>query len=429
MKSKDPRVVITGLGIVAPNGYGIDEFTAALRSGTSGIRFIPKLKELNFGCQVGGVPQGILEKATGVLSNTMLVAMNEGMIYASLAAIEAFKDAGLSIPRWDEDLVDEDTGAVVGTGIGGIDVFADKVYQNVVAGQVRRCGGSIVEQIMASAVSARLGGLLALGNQVTTNSSACSTGLEAIIMGAQRIKMGLAKRMVVGGVEGTSPFIWAGFDSLRVLCRKFNDQPTASSRPMSASSAGFVPGGGAGILIVEDLDTAIKRGARIYAEILGSSINSGGMRFGGSMTAPSARGVKRCVREAVLQAKIKPADIQYINGHLTATFADPVEVKNWSEGLELEPSKLPLINSTKSLIGHTLGAAGAIETIATVLQLKNNFVHASLNCEDLHPELNAYSPSIVRETTYKSLEIAAKASFGFGDVNSCMILKNWRKNL
>ena len=425
MNSARKRVVVTGLGVVSPNAHGKEDFTSAMREGRSGIRFLEQLKDLNFSCQVGGVPVGIIEQKGKYFTETECLAMNESMIYSGVAAIDAFRDAGLRIPARDEDFVYEDTGAIIGTGIGGLDTFADRVFPLVSRGDVRRLGSTIVEQVMASSVAARLGGILALGNQVSTNSSACSTGTEAVILGANRIKSGLAKRMLVGGAEGSSPYIWAGFDSLRVLCRKFNDEPERASRPMSQSAGGFVAGSGAGVLVLEDLDVARTRGARIYAEVLGSAINSGGMRFGGSMTAPSARGVRSCIRSAVLEAGITPREIDYINGHLTATIADPFEVENWAAALEVEPRFFPRINSTKSLIGHALGAAGAIECVATILQLDQGFVHGSKNCEDLHPRLDVFDGSIVRETFSCDLNVVAKSSFGFGDVNSCIIFKKW----
>ena len=172
---------------------------------------------------------------------------------------------------------------------------------------------------MGSGVSARVSGLLALGNQVTSNSSACSTGAEAVVEGYQRIQAGLAERMLCGGTEGSSHYTWGGFDSMRVLCRKFNDEPEKASRPLSASAAGFVPGSGAGILHLESLESAESRGARIYAEVLGGALNCGGHRSGGSMTAPNPVGVQRCIREAVGAAGIQPHEIDAINGHLTAS--------------------------------------------------------------------------------------------------------------
>jgi 3-oxoacyl-(acyl-carrier-protein) synthase len=283
----------------------------------------------------------------------------------------------------------------------------------------------MTEQLMASGVSARIGGLCGLGNQVTTNSSACSTGTEAVVTAAERIRAGLANRMLAGGAEVDSPYIWACFDSMRVLARAYNENPSRASRPMSGSAAGFVPGAGGAVLVLEALETALRRGARIYAEYAGGAITSGGMRGGGSMTAASAAGVQRCIRKAVTDAQIAGADIDYINGHLTATGADPQEIRNWSETLQRPPADFPWINSTKSMIGHCLAAAGAIECVGTVLQIYEQFVHPSINCDDLHPEIESFSNSIVRAPVRTSLRYAAKASFGFGDVNSCVVFKKW----
>jgi 3-oxoacyl-(acyl-carrier-protein) synthase len=211
-----------------------------------------------------------------------------------------------------------------------------------------------------------------------------------------------------------------------VICRKFNDAPEKASRPLSATASGFVPGSGGAILIIEDLETAQERGARIYAEVLGGYVNCGGHRMGGSMTAPNPEGVKRCIQQAIADAGVSPRDIDAINGHLTATYADPVEVKNWALALERTPADFPYINSTKSLIGHSLGAAGAIECVAVILQLHRGFIHPSVNCEDVHPDIAEFSERIPREClNVPDLKIIAKAGFGFGDVNSCLIFKKW----
>jgi len=422
------RIVVTGLGVVAPNANGLENFKNALYEGQSGLRFQDKLKELAFGCHVAGVPAGIDELKKNYFNDEELLAMNSAMVYACIAAIDAWRDSGLAVPKWDEDVLNEDTGAIIGTGIGGIDTLNDKVIPMTNAGQVRRLGSAMVEQVMASSVSAKMSGLFALGNQVTTNSCACSTGTEAIIMGAQRIRDGMANRMLVGGAEGSGYCAWAGFDAMRVLNRTSNDNPAAASRPMSASAKGFIPGSGAGVLVIEDLDTAKARGARIYAEILGYNINSGGMRRGGSMTSPSGYSVQRCIRSALLHAGVTSDQIDYINGHLTATGADPQEIASWQAALELPSEKFPSINSTKSMIGHSLGAAGAIECAATIIQMHHGFVHGSLNCEDIHEKIQHIEKSVVKKSIKKDIKIAAKASFGFGDVNSCIIFRNWRES-
>lgn len=422
----DRRVVVTGLGVIAPNGHGLVEFAESLRQGKSGIRSVERLKELQFACTVGGIPENIQEIANQYFTEEDLLAMSENMIFAGIAAKDAWKDAGLEIPDAKSDFVNWDSGAIVGVGVGGMEVIADKVVPMIGAGKVKRMGSTVVERVMASGVSAKLSGIFALGNEVTTNSSACNTGLEAILMSYYRIKHGYADKMLAGGTEGSSPYIWGGFDSMKVLCSKFNENPEQASRPLSATAAGFIPGSGSGVLLLESLESAQSRGVRIYAEIIGSSINCGGHRMGGSMTAPNAQSVQKCISSALAEAKISGDQIDAINGHLTGTFADPYEVENWAKSLNLTPENFPFIQSTKSMIGHCLGAAGSIESVATVLQLQNGFLHKSLNCEDLHEKLQPYAKSVVQVTKNVTLNIMAKASFGFGDVNGCAIYKKWQ---
>lgn len=421
------RVVITGLGVLAPNGHGLAAFAGALKEGKSGIRFHQHLADAKFGCQVGGIPENVDALQRRYLSDEELLAMNPNMIYAAIAALDAWADAGLRRAPPEADEVDWDTGAIIGTGIGGIDTIAEKLAPKVDAGKVGRLGSTMVEQIMSSGNSARIAGLLGLGNQVSTNSSACNTGTEAVVDAFFRIREGRAVRMLAGGSEGSSKYIWAGFDGMKVLNRTKNDAPAEASRPLSASAAGFIPGSGAGVLMLESLASAQARGARIYAEVLGGYVNCGGHRMGGSMTAPNPTSVRRCIQGAVAMAGIEPKQIGAINGHLTATFADPKEVRSWSEALELSPERMPLIHSTKSLIGHALGAAGGIECVASVLELHHGFVHGSANCEDLHPEITPFASRIPhRSIDVPDLEIIAKASFGFGDVNGCVIFKKLR---
>lgn len=421
------RVVVTGLGVIAPNGNGAQDFEAAIRSGTSGIRRHEKMIEMGFASHVAGVPQGVDDLAEKQFDADLLRAMNSSHRFAAVAALDAWRSAGLARPDPDDDAVDWDTGAVIGTGIGGMDTTGERVVPYTDAKKVRRLGSTAVEQVMASGVSARVSGLLALGNQVTTNSSACSTGAEAIAMGLDRIRAGKAKRMLCGGVEGESHYIWAGFDAMRVLCRVHNDTPELASRPLSASAAGFVPAAGAGVLLLESEESALERGATIHAEVAGAGINCGGHRGGGSMTAPNPDAVRRCIAMALDDARIGPSDVGAINGHLTATGADPKEVASWAKALDAAPGRLPPITSTKSMIGHTLGAAGAIESIACVLMLTGGFVHPSINCEDVHPEIEAHADSIPHSVLEKpDLDVIVKAGFGFGDVNACLVFRRWQ---
>ena len=280
---------------------------------------------------------------------------------------------------------------------------------------------------MNSGISAYLGGKLGLGNQVTTNSSACSTGTEAIIMAYDRIKSGQAKRILAGSTGDSGPYIWAGFDALRVCSSKFNNNPEKGSRPMSATAAGFVPGSGAGALVIEDLESALERGATIYAEILGGNVNSGGQCGNGSMTAPNSDAVQRCITEAMKNSGITATDIDAINGHLTATTKDSLEIENWTKALNRSGNNFPYINSLKSMTGHCLSAAGSIESVAAILQLHEGFLFGNTNCEDLHPEISALidSSKVPLKTINTNLNIIAKASFGFGDVNACVLFKKF----
>jgi len=421
------RVVVTGMGVVAANAHGVAAFEQALRAGRSGITFHPKLRDLGFGCQVGGIPDVSDEVKREYFSEDSLRAMNSGMVYAGIAAIDCWRDAGFELPDPGGGEVDWDTGAIIGTGIGGVDTVGEFVVPRVNEGKVRRLGSATVEQTMASSVSACIGGFLGLGGQVTTNSSACTTGTEAIVDAFHKIREGRATRILAGGAEGSSHYIWAGFDAMRVLARGSNDRPAAASRPMSASAGGFVPSSGAGLLMVESLSSARARGARIHAEVLGGHVNCGGQRGGGSMTAPNAEGARRCILAALACAGIAPGEVDAINGHLTATMADTLEITTWARALGRPAEAFPLVNSTKSLIGHGLGAAGGIESVAAVLQLSRGFVHGSLNCEDLHPELAPFAASIPHATLAASPRVIAKASFGFGDVNGCLVLRKWEE--
>ena len=420
------RVVVTGLGVVAPNALGVADFARALREARSGLRAHERLAELGFACQVAGVPEGVDERAAERLAPDVLLATNGNHRYAALAALEAWADAGLPDPAADPAHVDWESGCVLGTGIGGMDTIAERVVPLVDAGRVRRLGSTMVEQAMASGVSARVGGLLGLGNQVTTNSSACATGCEAILMGALRIRAGLAARMLCGGTEGASPHAWAGFDAMRVLARGWNDEPERASRPCSASASGFVPAAGAGVLVLESLASAQARGARIRAELLGGAVNAGGQRGGGSMTAPNPTGVVRCIQAALADAGVAPGEVDAISGHLTATAADPREVRAWASALGCAPAALPPVVATKALIGHALGAAGALECVAGVLMLEGGFLHAARNCEDLHPELAPCAAALERpEAQARPIRVLAKAGFGFGDVNACLVFRRW----
>jgi len=420
------RVVITGLGIVAPNGVGVTDFTHALQQGTSGIVHNPELERLQFSCQISGTPSISEELKSRYFSELELRNFNaSGILYGVIAGMEAWENAGLL--NVNQEVPDWDSGTIFGSGTSGIDKFRESIYK-IDEFQTRRLGSTVVAQTMNSGVSAYLGGKLGLGNQVTTNSSACITGTESILMGYDRISSGRAKRMLVGSTSDSGPYIWAGFDAMKVCTFKHNNTPEQGSRPMSATASGFVPAAGAGAMVLEVLDSALERNATIYAEVLGGNINSGGQRNGGTMTAPNALAVQRCIIETLRESQIEASEIDLINGHLTATAKDSLEIFNWTEVLHRKGADFPYINSLKSLVGHCLSASGSVESVATVIQLHQDFVAPNLNCEDLHPEIEALvNPTkIPRQFVKTPLNIAIKASFGFGDVNACVIFKKFK---
>lgn len=420
------RVVITGLGVVAPNGVGLDPFTYAIKNGVSGIKHDAELERLQFSCQIAGKPEVSTELALQYFSELEMRNFNSsGILYGVIAGIDAWKDAGL--PSEINEEPDWDSGTIFGTGTSGIDKFRESIYK-IDDFQTRKLGSTAVAQTMNSGVSAYLGGKLGLGNQVTTNSSACTTGTESILMGYQRIKSGQAKRILAGSTSDSGPYIWGGFDAMKVCTFKHNETPEQGSRPMSASASGFVPGSGAGAMVLEDLETALARGAKIYAEVLGGNLNSGGQRGQGTMTAPNPIAVQKCIKNAIENAGIHPNEIDAVNGHLTATSKDRLEIENWSEALNRKKIDFPYINSLKSMVGHCLSGSGSIESVASVLQLHHGFIFPNSNCDDLHPEITAliHASRIPQKMIEKELTIIAKASFGFGDVNGCIIFKKFK---
>lgn len=416
------RVVITGVGAVAPGALGVSAFRDNLRHGTSGIVRAPELESLRFHCRDAGLPPTVDEALARALRPDQRFGTNGVMAFALLAAHEAAKQAGLRAAA-DEETADPDAGIVLGTGAGGLETVVHDVGPLTAAGRMRRLGSTIVERFMPSGPAARIAGVLGLGNRVSANSSACATGTEAIVLAADWIASGHAERMLAGGCEGVSAYAWAGFDGMRLMATPHPDGPTASARPLSADAAGFVPAGGAGVLVLESLASARARGAAVLAEILGGAIGSGGQRGGGTMTAPSGEGVRRCLSRAFESAGAPRID--GINGHLTGTMADAREVAAWQDALRSAPESFPLLQATKSLIGHAMGAAGALEAIACVCQLGAGFFHGTANLERLHPELEHLAAAIPTSSLDVDLETLASASFGFGDVNAAIVLRRW----
>ncbi|MCZ4225199.1 beta-ketoacyl-[acyl-carrier-protein] synthase family protein [Pedobacter rhodius] len=420
------RVVITGLGICAPNGTTIPDFTDAIKNGISGIKHQPELERLGFSCQIAGMPEFDEERILRYFTPLELRNLNStGITYGVIAGLDAWADAGLE--RNTDDEPDWDSGTIFGTGTSGIDKFRWAINK-IDDMDIRKLGSSVVVQTMASGVSAFISGKLGLGNQVTTNSSACATGTESILLAFERIKSGQAKRMLAGSTSDSGPYIWGGFDAMKVCTFKHNNEPEKGSRPMSLTASGFVPGSGAGALVLESLESALNRNAKIYAEVLGGHINSGGQRGLGTMTAPNPVAVQRCIKLAIESSGIRSDAIEVVNGHLTATSKDALEIENWKNALGASSGNFPYINSLKGMIGHCISASGSIECVASILELYEGFIFPNINCEDLNPEISSMIDKnrIPQKLIHNQFDILAKASFGFGDINACVIFKKYK---
>ena len=421
------RVVVTGMGVIAPNALGVADFKQALQEGRSGVRFVEESSELNFRCQIGGVPpidKTYLEQHLPVFYVEKIE--NKGVLYGCLAGAEAWQMAGFEINPPSRN---KKAGMILGSGALGMDGTSQRLFELIDSGNNRRLGSRSIPQSMNSGAAAYLNQLLRLGHSVMSNSSACITGSEAILMGYHQVASGQANVMVCGSTEGDGRYMWAGFDAMRVLCIDSNNDPEKGSRPMSESSAGFVPSGGAGALVLESLESAKERGATIYAEILGGAQNSGAMLDGGTMTAPNAKAAIECIEMALSNAGVEGGEIDLISGHLTSTKADPLEVQNWLTALGGGAEKFPLINTPKSMIGHTISAAGSIESVACVLQLNEGFIHRNINLteESIHPQIKELIPTdkIPLETKHQEIKTIIKSNFGFGDLNCCLVFNKY----
>jgi 3-oxoacyl-(acyl-carrier-protein) synthase len=422
------RVVITGIGVVAPNATGVDEFAKALYDGKSGITYHEESKELNFGCQIGGIPKLSSEYMSRFLPDIYLKTVkNSGIIYGCLAGLEAWSRAGLNAGRDRKKKI----GMVFGSGATGMDSFSVATFDAINGGRNRVLGTTIIPQSMNSGTASYLNQILGLGGPVLSNSSACSTGSEAILLGYEQIQLGKSDIMLCGSTEGIGRYIWGAFDSMRIMCSNSNDNPEFGSRPMSDSSSGFVPSGGAGAVILETLESAQSRGAHIYAELLSGFQNCGGMRDGGSITAPNPIAASECVAEAIKIAQIDPREIDLISGHLTSTRADPLEIEIWTKGLKLSGEDFPFINTPKSMIGHCIAGAGSVESVACILQISNGFMHRNINLTagSIHPRIadQIDSNKVILASQHKEINTVIKSNFGFGDVNCTLIFRKFSK--
>jgi len=402
------RVAVTGMGIVSSIGNNTQEVLASLREAKSGISFGPELKEYGFRSQVQGKPVIDLDS---MIDRRAKRFMGDTAAYAFVAMQQALTDSGLE----ETDIVNERTGLIVGSGGPSVDVIvkaADITRENH---SPKRIGPFAVPKAMSSTCSAVLSTWFKIKGVNYSISSACATSAHCIGNAAEMIQYGKQDVMFAGGGEQLDWELSALFDAMGAMSSKFNDTPARASRAFDKDRDGFVIAGGGGILVLEELEHAKARGAKIYCELVGYGATSDGH----DMVAPSGEGAVRCMKQAIATVD---GPIDYINAHGTATpVGDVTEVNAMRE---VFGERVPPINSTKSLTGHSLGAAGAQEAIYSILQMKNGFIAESANIDEIDPEI-ADAPIVRSRIDGAKLERVLSNSFGFGGTNATLAFQRY----
>ena len=406
------RVAITGIGIVSSIGNNVEEVTNALRNGTSGIVAAPEYTELGFRSQVHGT---VKLDVTEHIDRKQLRFMGEGAAYAVLAMEQAIADAGL-----DDHLVSHvKTGLVAGSGgpstanlLAAFDITREK--------GPKRIGPYMVPRCMSSTVSACIATFFKIKGINYSISSACSTSAHCITAGADAIRSGNQNIVFAGGGEELHWTLSVLFDAMGAMSSKYNDTPETASRPYDTDRDGFVIAGGGGMVVLEDMDHAIARGAKIYAELVGYGANSDG----DDMVAPSGEGAVRCMELALagFDGNALTDKVDYINAHGTSTPVGDVKELDAVRSVFGPRGYLPTVTSTKSLTGHSLGATGVQEAIYTLIMMQNNFIAASANISNPDPAIGDI-PIPQQRIDNVSIGLAFSNSFGFGGTNATLALK------
>ena len=402
------RVAVTGLGIICPIGNSAQEVVASLREAKSGIVAAEDYKRMGFRSQVEGSLKIDLD---AMIDRRARRFMGDGAAYNFLAMQQAIADSGLE----EKDIVNERTGLIMGSGgpsTRAIVAAADTARSEPVKGP-KKVGPFVVPKSMSSTCSAVLATWFKIKGLSYSISSACATSAHCIGNAAELIQWGKQDVMFAGGGEELDWSLSVLFDAMGAMSSHFNDTPQRASRAYDRTRDGFVIGGGGGVLVLEELERAKARGAKIYAELTGYGATSDGY----DMVAPSGEGAVRCMRQALSTVK---TPVDYINAHGTSTpVGDITEIKALHE---VFGAKMPPVNSTKSLTGHSLGAAGVHEAIYSLLQMKHGFICESANIEELDPELG--EANIVRRRIDNAkIETAMSNSFGFGGTNATLVFQ------
>jgi len=401
------RVVVTGLGIVSSIGNNKEQVVDSLRQGKSGISLSQEYRDMGFRSHVHGKPDIDLEN---IVDRKMLRFMGDGAAYNYVAMQEAITDAGLS----EAEVSNERTGLIVGSGgpsVRSLIIAADTARQK----SAKRVGPFVVPRAMSSTNSATLATAFKIKGVNYSITSACSTSSHCIGNAAELVQMGKQDIIFAGGGEELDWALTVMFDAMPALSSDFNDTPERASRAFDSKRDGFVIAGGGGVLVIEELEHAQARGAKIYAEFAGYGATSDGH----DMVQPSGEGAVRCMRMAI-DGIDQPVD--YVNTHGTSTpVGDTKELEALREVFEAR-NRIPAFNSTKSLTGHALGAAGAHEAIYSLLMLENDFICISANIDELDPAA-ADMPIVLERQDNAELACVLTNSFGFGGTNASLAFK------
>ncbi|MBW1972789.1 MAG: beta-ketoacyl-[acyl-carrier-protein] synthase II [Deltaproteobacteria bacterium] len=408
------RVVVTGVGLVISQGVGIDNVWKKIVNGESGIDYITKFDATPFQTKIASEVKEFHPEE--IINKKELKKMDIFIHFALVASHIAVKDAGISFT---EELKDR-TGVVIGTGLGGLESL-ERYHTILLERGPKKVSPFFIPMLIANEASAQVSIFFGMRGPNTCVVTACATGAHSIGDAYRMIQYGDADIMITGGTEATiTPLALAGFNSMKALSTR-NEDPKGSSRPFERDRDGFIMGEGAGVLILEELEFAKKRGARIYAELIGYGMSCDAYHL--AAPDPDGVGATICMRNALKDASISYDQIDYINAHGTSTpLNDLVETIAIKKVFGDYAYKIP-VSSTKSMTGHLLGAAGGVEAVFSVLSIRDGIIPPTINYENPDPECDLdYVPNVARE---KDLNIVMSNSFGFGGTNASLVFKKF----
>ena len=407
------RVVVTGLGMVTPLGIGVEKTWEAICRGESGIGHITKFDTADFPTKIAGEVKDF--NPSDYIDKKEIKKMDIFIHYALAGAIMAVDDSGLKITDENADMV----GVLVGAGLGGLPSI-EKYYDIYLKEGVRRISPFFIPMLIANLASGQISIRFGAKGPNSCVVTACATGTNAIGDAYKIIQRGDADVMIAGGTESViTPLGIGGFCAARALSTR-NDEPKRASRPFDKNRDGFVMGEGSGILILEEMESALKRGAKIYCEIVGYGMSADAFHI--TSPPPGGDGAIRCMKMALKSSGISPTEVDYINAHATSTFADSLETQAIKTIFNDHAYKLS-VSSTKSMTGHLLGAAGGVEAIFSILAIDRGIIPPTINYETKDPECDLdYVPNTARKS---DVNVAMSNSFGFGGTNATIIFKRY----